>query len=282
VLRNRLLVELENRAAGGTDPELDITMVGGGATGVELAGTLAELRNIALPAAFPEIDRSRVRVRLIEMAPSLLTPYHEHERDYARQQLIDRGVDVFLNTAIKEILPDKVVLADGSSHRSDLTVWTAGIQAPDAAWNASLPRAHAGRIDVGPDLEVIGHPGVFAIGDVGSGGEKPLPQLAQPAIQQGRHAGRQIIALMAGKPTEPFRYHDKGVMATIGRREAIASLPHGPVVRGTAGWIAWLGLHLWYLVGFRNKLRVIINWTWRYFDWPSGPRLIVADAETAE
>jgi NADH:ubiquinone reductase (H+-translocating) len=277
VLRNRLLVELENRAAGGTDPELDITMVGGGATGVELAGTLAELRNIALPAAFPEIDRSKVRVRLIEMAPSLLTPYHQHERDYARQQLIDRGVDVFLNTAIKEILPDKVVIADGSSHRSDLTVWTAGIQAPDAAWNASLPRAHAGRIDVGPDLEVIGHPGVFAIGDVGSGGEKPLPQLAQPAIQQGRHAGRQIIALMAGKPTEPFRYHDKGVMATIGRRSAVVELPNGIRLRGTLAWFAWLGLHLVYLLGNRNRVVTLINLSWRYLSWSRGGGMIVGD-----
>jgi NADH dehydrogenase len=90
------------------------------------------------------------------------------------------------------------------------------------------------------------------------------------------------MRVLSGEPTEPFRYHDKGIMATIGRREAIASLPRGPVIRGTAGWFAWLGLHLWYLVGFRNKLRVMINWTWRYFDWPSGPRLIVADAETVD
>jgi NADH dehydrogenase len=137
---------------------------------------------------------------------------------------------------------------------------------------------------VGPDLRLADSENVWSIGDAAAipADANYLPQLAPVAIQSGKHCGQQIMRLLAGEPTEPFRYHDKGIMATIGRREAIASLPRGPVIRGTAGWFAWLGLHLWYLVGFRNKLRVMINWTWRYFDWPSGPRLIVADAETAE
>jgi NADH:ubiquinone reductase (H+-translocating) len=275
-LRNRLLEEFERRAAGDADPELDITVVGGGATGVELAGTLAELRNIALPAAFPEIDRSKVRVRLIEMADALLTPYRKRQRDYARRQLTNRGVDVFLDTTIKEIAPDKVALADGSSHRSDLTVWAAGIQAPDEGWNASLPRAHAGRIDVGADLRVTGQDRVFAIGDVAAGPAR-LPQLAQPAIQQGRHAARQIIRLMAGQPTEPFRYHDKGTMATIGRRSAVVELPLGISLRGTLAWLAWLALHLFYLLGGRNRLVTLINLSWRYLSWSKGGGLIVGD-----
>ncbi len=188
-LRNRMLDEFERRASGDADAELDITVVGGGATGVELAGTLAELRNIALPAAFPEIDRSKFRVRLIEMAPALLTPYRQRERDYARQQLVNRGVDVFLDTTIKEIAPGKVTLADGSSHRSDMTVWAAGIQAPDALWNAQLPRAKAGRIDVGPDLRVTGHEN--RVRDRRRvRGRSPLPQLsaARPS-SMARHAG---------------------------------------------------------------------------------------------
>jgi NADH:ubiquinone reductase (H+-translocating) len=275
-LRNRLLAEFERRAAGDADPELDITVVGGGATGVELAGTLAELRNIALPAAFPEIDRSKVKVRLIEMAPALLTPYHKRERDYARQQLQIRGVDVLLQTTIKEIASDKVTLADGSSHRSDMTVWAAGIQAPDEGWNASLPRTHAGRIDVGPDLRVTGHDNVFAIGDV-SAGDPPLPQLSAPAIQQGRHAGEQIMRLLAGQPTMPFRYHDKGIMATIGRRSAVVELPIGVRLRGTIAWLAWLGLHLFYLLGGRNRLVTLINLSWRYLSWSRGGGLIVGD-----
>ena len=276
-LRNRLLREFERRAAGETGPELDITMVGGGATGVETAGTIAEVRNIALPASFPDVDRSKIRVRLIEMAPALLTPYKERERDYARQQLVDRGVDVFLNTTIKEIGPDIVTLADGSTHRSDLTVWTAGIEAPAAEWNAALPRAHAGRIDVGPDLRVTGQERVFAVGDVSVTGDKPLPQLAQPAIQQGRHAGRQIRRLLAGQPTEPFSYHDKGIMATIGRRSAVVELPSGIKLRGTLAWLAWLALHMIYLLGGRNRVVTLVNLSWRYLTWSRGGGLIVGD-----
>jgi NADH:ubiquinone reductase (H+-translocating) len=275
-LRNRMLEEFELRASGDADAELDITVVGGGATGVELAGTLAELRNIALPAAFPEIDRSKFKVRLIERADALLTPYRKRERDYARQQLVDRGVDVFLDTTIKEIAPDKVTLADGSSHRSDMTVWAAGIQAPDEGWNTGLPRTHAGRIDVGADLRVTGQDRVFAIGDV-SAGETRLPQLAQPAIQQGRHAARQILRLMAGQPTQPFRYHDKGTMATIGRRSAVVELPRRISLRGTIAWLAWLALHLFYLLGGRNRLVTFINLSWRYLSWSRGGGLIVGD-----
>jgi NADH dehydrogenase len=281
-LRNRLLEELERRAAGDADPEFEITMVGGGATGVELAGTLAELRNIALPAAFPEVDREKFHVRLIEMAPSLLTPYKAKERDYARRQLEERGVQVFLNTTIKEIGPGKVVLADGSSHRSDMTVWTAGIQAPDAPWNSSLPRAHAGRIDVGPDLRVIGQERVFAIGDVSSGGARPLPQLSAPAIQQGKHAGEQIKRLLAGQPTVPFKYLDKGIMATIGRRSAVVELSIGIRLRGTIAWFAWLGLHLFYLLGGRNRVVTFVNLSWRYLSWSRGGGLIVGDDQAEE
>jgi len=275
-LRNRLLVELERRASGEADPELDITVVGGGATGVELAGTLAELRNIALPAAFPEVDRSKVRVRLIETAPTLLAPYHKREQDYARQQLTQRGVDVILSTTIKQIDPGKVTLSDGSSHRSDMTVWAAGIQAPDAAWNAALPRAHAGRIDVGPDLRITGQERVFAIGDVAAT-DPPLPQLSAPAIQQGHHSGEQIMRLMAGEPTKPFRYLDKGIMATIGRRSAVVELSIGVRLRGTIAWLAWLGLHLFYLLGGRNRVVTLINLSWRYLSWSRGGGMIVGD-----
>ena len=126
---------------------------------------------------------------------------------------------------------------------------------------------------------------VWAVGDAAA---VPLSdgafcaQLAPVAIQSGRHCAEQILHVVHGEATTDFRYHDKGIMATIGRNAAVAELPHGVVVKGRLGWLAWLGLHLWYLVGFRNRLRVFINWTWRYFDWPSGPRLIVADAETVE
>jgi NADH:ubiquinone reductase (H+-translocating) len=277
VLRNTLLDALEGRNEGRTDPELDVTVVGGGATGVELVGTLAELRNIALPAAFPEIDRAEFRVRLIEMGPALLAPYRESLRNYTRQQLLRRGVDVLLNTEIKDVRPGSVLLADGGEHRSDITVWAAGITAPDSAWNGGLPRGRGGRIEVESDLRVTGQDKVFAVGDVCVHSANPIAQLAQPAIQQGRHAGQQIIRLMAGRPTEPFAYHDKGIMATIGRRSAVVQLPVGVRLRGTLAWFAWLGLHLIYLLGNRNRLVTLVNLSWRYLTWSRGGGVIVGD-----
>src|SRR5215813_10618090 len=147
-LRNELLTGLERRNEGLTDPELDVTIVGGGATGVELAGSVAELRNVALPAVFPQIDRSMFRVRLVEMGPALLAPYDDSLRQYTRRQLVDRGVEVLLNTAIKEVRPGSVLLADNSEHRSDITVWAAGVSAPDDGWTSRLRRGKGGRIEV--------------------------------------------------------------------------------------------------------------------------------------
>jgi NADH:ubiquinone reductase (H+-translocating) len=276
-LRNTLMDELERRNEGLTDPELDITVVGGGATGVELSGTLAELRNLALPAVYPQIDRSMFRVRLIEMGPALLEPYQDRLRRYTRQQLVERGVEVLLDTAIKEVRAGSVLLADGSEHRSDMTVWAAGVSAPDAGWTAGLPRGKGGRIEVGADLSVTGHDRVFAAGDVCINTADPIAQLAQPALQQGRHAGEQVARLIAGQPTRPFTYHDKGIMATIGRRSAVVQLPGGLRLRGTLAWLAWLGLHLIYLLGNRNRVVTLVNLSWRYLTWSRGGGVIVGD-----
>ena len=276
-LRNHLMDVLEDRNEGLTDPEFDVTIVGGGATGVELSGTLAELRNVALPAVYPQIDRSMFRVRLIEMGPSLLAPYNDKLRRYTRKQLLDRGVEVRLNTAIKEVRPGSVLLGDGTELRSDMTVWAAGISAPDTGWTAGLPRGKGGRIEVGADLRVSGQERVFAAGDVCLNEEKPVPQLAQPALQQGRHAGEQVGRLIAGQPTRPFSYHDKGMMATIGRRSAVVQLHSGLRLRGTIAWFAWLGLHLIYLLGNRNRVVTLVNLSWRYLTWSRGGGVIVGD-----
>ena len=276
-LRNTLMDELERRNEGLAGPELDVTIVGGGATGVEMAGALAELRNFALPAVFPNVDRSMFRVRLIEMAPALLMPYKDKLRRYTRQQLLNRGVDVRLDTAIKEVRPGLVLLADGSEHRSDITVWAAGVAGPNAGWTVGLPRGKGGRIEVGADLRVNGMDRVFAVGDVCVNPDEPVAQLAQPAIQQGRHAGQQVARLIAGKPTRPFRYHDKGTMATIGRRSAVAELRGGIQLRGTLAWLAWLGLHLIYLLGNRNRVVTLVNMTWRYLTWSRGGGVIIGD-----
>jgi NADH dehydrogenase len=277
VLRNTLMDALERRNEGLTDPEIDITVVGGGATGVELAGTLAELRNFALPAVYPQIDRSLFQVRLIEMGPALLAPYEHKLRDYTRQQLVNRGVQVVLDMAIKEVRDGSVLLADGSEHRSDITVWAAGVSGPSAGWTAGLPHGKGGRIEVAADLRVIGQERVFAVGDIAVNPAAPVPQLAQPALQEGKHAGEQVVRLMRGLPTQPFTYHDKGTMATIGRRSAVVQLRGGLRLRGTVAWLAWLGLHLIYLLGGRNRIVTLFNLAWRYLTWSRGGGIIVGD-----
>src|SRR5262249_4868226 len=206
---------------------------GGGAPGGEPAGSLADRRTIALAASYPEIDRERIHVALIEQAPALLMPFHPALREYTRRQLVARGVDVRLGTAIAEITPRQVVLADGSTLASDITVWAAGVAAPAAVRRGGLPQAAGGRILVGPDLRVQGHDRIFAIGDIALIEDQPLPQLAQPALQMGKHAAGQIRRLEAGQPAVPFRYRDKGIMATIGYRSAVVELPRWVRIHGT-------------------------------------------------
>lgn len=260
--------------------EFAVTVVGGGATGVELAGTLGELRNDVLRATFPDVDPERVHVRLVEAAPELLMPFEPKLRAYTRRQLADRGVDIRVNTTIREVTPDRVILADGGSLRSDLTVWTGGVAAPASVASLGLPQGKAGRLLVGSDLRIQGSDRIFATGDIALDQENPSPQLAQPAIQEGRHAAEQVIHLMRGEPTEPFHYHDKGTMATIGRRSAVVQFPRGTRITGTLAWFAWLGLHLVYLLGNRNRVATLINLSWRYIAWGHGGGVIVGDEPT--
>jgi NADH:quinone reductase (non-electrogenic) len=276
-LRDHLMAGLEEMSIASEPAELVITVVGGGATGVEVAGTLAELRNIALAAAFPEVDRARVHIRLVELGPYLIPPFDASLRDYAYRQLEKRGVDVRLGTTIREVTPDSVIVADGQSLHSDITVWAAGVSAPAAAAHWGLPQGRNGRIVVGPDLRVKGQDRIFAVGDIAIAENDPAPQLAQPALQEGRHAARQIARLAAGQPTEPFRYHDKGIMATIGRRSAVVELPYRVRFGGTLAWLAWLALHIIELLGNRNRFSTLLNLSWRYLTWARGGGLIVGD-----
>jgi NADH dehydrogenase len=274
-LRDQIMARLERLDIEHPEQGVDFTVVGGGATGVELAGALAELRDD--PDAVPDVDRADVHIRLVEMAPSLLAPFHPKLQRYALKELRRRGVDVHLNTKISEITGDQVILADGDKLPSDVTVWAAGVSAPDAVQAWGLPQGRGGRIEVGPDLRVAGQDRIFATGDLALIEGQPLPQVAQPAIQTGRHAGKQIALLMAGQPTRPFHYFDKGIMATIGRRSAVVEFPRGPRLRGTLAWFAWLGLHLFYLLGGRNRLSALLNLSYRYLIWGHGGGVIVGD-----
>src|SRR6478672_6724624 len=284
-LRNHVLDRFEaaDRDPGLVDDgALTFVVVGGGPTGVEVSGALSELFTMVLRKDFARLDVGRARVVLVEMRDELLAPFSPTSRRHARDALEARGVDVRVDTAVERIAATRVRFHGGEEIAAHTLVWAAGVKANPLAAVLDVPLAPSGRIRVGPDLQIDGRPG-FAIGDIaaipvhGSGGDKPdvLPQLAPVAMQSGRHAARQIVRVMHGKPTKSFRYVDKGTMATIGRRSAVAELPLGIKLRGTPAWMAWLGLHLVTLVGFRNRLSVFLNWAWNYVTWDRGPRLII-------
>jgi NADH dehydrogenase len=215
------------------------------------------------------------------MAPHLLGPFHPKLQEYARTQLLDRGVDVRLDTRIGEVTADQVRLAHGEDLPSDITVWAAGVAAGPGVAGWGLPQGTNGRIVVGPDLRVQGQDRIFAAGDIAVNPDDPTPQLAQPALQMGKHVAAQIVRLEGKQPTEPFKYHDKGIMATIGRRSAVVQLAGGLTgglrLRGTLAWLAWFALHLVYLLGGRNRVTTLINLTYRYLFWGHGGAVIVGD-----
>ncbi len=288
-LRNHVLGRLE--AADAHPEDFDggaptFVVVGGGATGVEISGALLELLSVSVRRDRLRIDPERSKVVLLEAGERLLSGFEEQASAYAYQTLSSRGVDVRLRTPVAEVSAEGVRLGTGEWLPAAAVVWAGGVTV-DGTLAATLPAPHGrgGRVTLQPDLSVTGHPEVFVVGDAGAvpwgpARPEPCPQVAQVAIQSGRHAALQIGRQLTGRPTTPFTYHDKGLMATIGRHAAVAQLRRGPILRGTLGWYAWLGLHLVYLVGFRNRIVVLVNWWWRYLDWPSGPRLIVADVDT--
>ena len=260
-------------------------VVGGGPTGVEVAGALAELLDVAVKHDGFRFDRAAGRIVLVDALDRLLTPFRESAADYAASTLAARGIELRLGRMVKSVQADSVALDDGSSIPTRTVVWAGGVTVEHTvAGEIGVATGANGRLVVGPDLTVEGHDDVYAVGDAaavlwGSGedADKLCPQVAQVAIQSGAHAAAQILARLDGKERRPFRYKDKGIMATIGRRAAITQFRSGRVVRGTLGWLAWLALHLVYLVGFRNKIVVFINWSWRYLSWGSGPRIIVSE-----
>jgi NADH dehydrogenase len=277
-VRERIFAQLERASAlGASHGELTVVVVGGGPTGVEMAGTLAELRGVALATSYPDLDPSLARVVLVEQQDRLLAGFDERLSEYTRLSLTQRGVDVRLGEAVASVADDEVVLGTGEAIHCGLVLWGAGVMAGGLAQVLELGKTRGGRIEVGPDLRVPQRPEIFVVGDVaGTPYEQGLlPQLAQPAIQTGTHAGLQIRRLIAGEQPEPFRYKDKGIMATIGRRSAVAELPGGIHLRGTLAWVAWLALHIVTLIGFRNRVSVLLNWAWRYVSWKRGPKVIV-------
>ncbi|WP_227462250.1 NAD(P)/FAD-dependent oxidoreductase [Desertimonas flava] len=285
-LRLAVLQRFEEAAA---DPsmiergELNVVVCGGGPTGVETSGAMMEFFTKVLAKDFPTLDVRSVRVILVEAAPRLLGALSEKSGERAMRTLAKRGVEVRVGVGVDRVVDEgerRVVhLADGTALPAGVVVWAAGVRASPLAESLGVELTKGGRIVVADDLSIPGHPEAFAIGDI-AGTEPLLPQVAQPAIQGGRHAARQIARRLEGAATEAFHYRDKGSMATIGRHDAVAEFPSGRRLTGFAGWVAWLGLHLVYLIGFRNRANVLVNWAWNYLTFDRGSR-IVAERDLA-
>lgn len=252
-------------------------VVGGGPTGVETAGALAEMKTQALPVLYPEVGVDNMHVVLVEMTDRLLGPFDRRLQRYTKRALQRIGVDVRLNTAVKQVYADHVDFADGSSLDCDIVVWASGVGSHPAVAAWGLPQGRGGRILVEPDLSVVGMTDVYAAGDAALCEAIPAPQLAQPAIQMGVLAAENIIARQAGRPTASFEYHDRGTMATIGRNAAVVELPKGPKLTGFVAWVMWVVVHLMTLLGGRNRVSAMLNMLVRYFSWPRSAAGIIGD-----
>jgi NADH:quinone reductase (non-electrogenic) len=278
-LRRRTLLAFE-RAEAETDPDerrrlLNFVVVGGGPTGVEMAGAIAELAKRALASDFRSIDPRLARVILIEAAPRLLTPFDPALSEKAKRSLEQLGVEVRLGAGVTDCDGGKVLIGDERIETRTI-MWAAGVKASPAAEWLAAESDGAGRIKVNSDLTVPGQPNIFAIGDValtlGADGQ-PLPGVAPVAKQQGKYVAQVLIARAQGKSTTPFRYRDFGTLATIGRKRAVAQIGRLKL-SGFVAWVLWSVAHIYFLIGFRNRLVVAMNWAWNYVTFQRGTRLI--------
>jgi NADH:quinone reductase (non-electrogenic) len=280
VIRRRLLLAFEHAEMCRDDAErralMTFVVIGAGATGVEMAGAMAELAKATLVQDFRRIDPASARVLLIEAGPRVLAGFSEELGTYAEKALAKLGVELRLNTKIDHIDSTGVVAA-GEKIATRVVVWGAGVKAiPVAAWLGIEPTRH-GTVAVNPDFSIPGHSNVFVVGDaahcVGPNG-KPLPGLAAVAKQEGQYVGEVIRRRLDGQTvSSAFRYRDYGTMATIGRSAAVADL-RGLKLKGRIAWLLWGVVHLYFLIGFRNRLLVLVNWFWAWLTYARGARLI--------
>jgi NADH dehydrogenase len=281
-IRRRVLLafELAERAAALGDREfpLNFVVVGGGPTGVELAGTLAEIARHALAKEFHEIDPKTTRIILLEGGPRVLAAYPEDLSKSAEEQLRGLGVEVRTSAMVTAIDAATVHIGE-TSIPSAVTLWAAGVAASPLGKKLGVPLDRAGRVLVNPDLSLPGHPEVFAIGDLAAlkdEGGKWLPGVAPVAMQEGEATAHNIGREVNGKSRKNFHYFDKGSLATIGRAAGIAQF--GKIhISGFIAWLAWLFVHIFFLIGFRNRILVLIQWAWSYLTYERGARLITGD-----
>jgi NADH dehydrogenase len=284
-IRRRILIAFE-RAEREEDARrqrelLTFVLVGGGPTGVELAGTLAEIARQTLRDEFRSIDTARAKIVLVEAGPTILPTFPEKLRNAARRALQRLGVEVREGTAVTEVDAHGVT-AGAERIDAGTVLWAAGVSASSLLKTLGVPQDRAGRVMVEPDLSIPGHPEVFIVGDAAAflhQGGKLLPGVAQTAMQGARHAAGNILRRLRGEPPKPFVYRDLGSMAIIGRRAAISDLGWARF-SGVAAWLSWLFLHIFMLIGFRNRMVVLFEWAVAYFTFQRGARLITGESKT--
>jgi NADH dehydrogenase len=283
-IRRRVLLAFElaerQAAESGEQVQLNFVVVGGGPTGVELAGTLAEIARRALVNEFHSIDPERTRILLLEGGPRVLPAYPEDLSRSAEEQLRHLGVEVHTSAMVTGIEPAAVITSQ-TRLPAAVILWAAGVAASPLGKKLGAPVDRAGRVLVNPDLSLPGHPEVFVIGDLASLKDKngnPLPGLAPVAMQQGKATAKNIERELRGNPRQNFHYLDKGSLATIGRAAAVAQF--GKVhISGFLAWLSWLFVHILFLIGFRNRIIVLIQWAWAYFTYERGARLITGSTQ---
>ncbi len=281
-IRRDILLALENADMAETDDErrrlLTFVLIGAGPTGTEMAGAVADLAKHTLAGDFPRLDAQMISVILLEAMDQVLPGFPRDLAAFAQRKLERMGVDVRTGTMV-EAIDEHGVQAAGERISASVIVWSAGVKAtPVAGWLDVETADKKGRVAVGPDLSVADRAEVFVIGDAafakGEDGQ-PLPGLAAVAKQQGRFVGRAIVDRVQGKdPSAPFRYRDWGTLATMGRTSAVADFGRFKL-RGFAAWVVWGLVHIWYLIAFRNRIRVLVNWIWQYARFAPGARLIL-------
>jgi NADH dehydrogenase len=280
-IRRRILEAFERaeQDADSAEEYLTFVIVGAGPTGVELAGAMVEIAVHALADEYRHIDPASARVVLLEGAEDVLPVYPDRLSASARRQLEELGVEVRTGALVTDITGTEVTLADGSTIRTGNVLWAAGVQASPIGAMLGAETDRAGRVVVADDLSLPEHPEVFVAGDLAhvDRPEGPVPGVAPAAIQQGKHVAAQIRRDLDGQPRTAFTYRDKGSLATIGRARAVADLPRVSF-SGWLAWVAWLTIHIFYLIGFRNRVFVFFSWAWHYVTFRRGARLITRTA----
>jgi NADH dehydrogenase len=274
-IRAEIMRRFEDLCRFEDDTKFSVTVIGGGPTGVEMAGAIAELIRGPLKSDQAQVAKN-INVTLIEAGPRLLPPFAPSLSARTKKDLEKLGVKVLLNTAVKELAHRKIFLKDGTTLQSEVTIWAAGVKGADAMKDLNLP-IEANRVAVEPTMQVKNYPNLWALGDIAGAKGKdgsPLPMVAPVAIQQGKFIAKQIKRISQNKKLEHFRYLDKGSMATIGRNKAVVQVRWFKLA-GPLAWLVWLWLHLFYLLGGRNKIGTMADWTWNYLTFDRGNRHIM-------